>query len=170
MESSGAVYAENDIQWARWLRSTVGIREDQFDFDVTDKMRGHDGICNIDSDPLGCDSGSRRASLFSPKAGLVLGPWAKTTLYLNFGYGYHSNDARGVTRSPPYTTVDLELGYGSSDRWRATLDVFNVANVKWNDIEYYYASRLRDEPTAMADHVVHPGVPRLFRIQLQYRF
>lgn len=37
----------------------------------------------------------------SPKLGLVLGPWAKTELYLNAGTGFHSNDARGTV-----TTVD----------------------------------------------------------------
>ncbi len=33
----------------------------------------------------------------SPKAGIVFGPFAKTELYLNYGEGFHSNDARGVT-------------------------------------------------------------------------
>nr|MDQ3625048.1 TonB-dependent receptor [Verrucomicrobiota bacterium] len=32
----------------------------------------------------------------SPKLSLVFGPWAQTELYLNGGFGFHSNDARGV--------------------------------------------------------------------------
>lgn len=332
-ESSAAIYAENTVQWRGWLRSTLGVREDQFDFQVMDKMRNPDGSCTIQSDPLGCDTGSKRASIFGPKAGLVLGPWAKTTLFLDFGYGYHSNDARGVTRSgenpavspvtpltratggevgvateavpnlnvrldlfelklkselvfsgdagstspsgattrtgielgstyrfnpwlsaelngavsrarfdhptepddlgcgdaaasnpcaqpiaivgryipnsptgvvdarlrmdresgwfgslraryfgesplveddsatsPAYTTVDAEIGFRSPHRWRVMLDVFNIADVKWNDIEYYYVSRLRNEPSPRADYVVHPGVPRTFRARFQYEF
>ena len=32
----------------------------------------------------------------SRKARLILGPWDKTEFYLNGGYGFHSNDARGI--------------------------------------------------------------------------
>ena len=73
-------------------------------------------------------------------------------------------------RSPAYTTVDIQIGYHSPRRWRAALDIFNVANLKWNDIEYYYVSRLRNEPWPAAGYVVHPGVPRTLRIRLEYSF
>src|SRR5258708_10429357 len=114
MESNGAVYAENSIQWTEKVRTVVGLREDQFDFDVKDKMLNADGSCNINSDPLGCSTGNKRASIFSPKLGVVLGPWARTTYFINLGDGYHSNDALAVTRScgdptrrppPPLTTA-----------------------------------------------------------------
>jgi hypothetical protein len=42
--------------------------------------------------------------------------------------------------------------------------------VKWNDIEYYYVSRLKNEPSPVADYVVHPGVPRAIRARLEYQF
>ena len=41
-------------------------------------------------------SGDGTAAIVSPKFSLVLGPWYKTELYLNGGYGFHSNDIRGV--------------------------------------------------------------------------
>jgi outer membrane receptor protein involved in Fe transport len=323
-ESNGALYAENGIQWAEYLHTTVGVREDQFDFNVKDKLF---------SDPEGCATGNKRASIFSPKLGIALGPWAKTTFFINAGAGYHSNDARGVTRSgqnpdispvtpltratsaeaglsthiipdwessldvfelklkselvfdgdagvtvpsgastrtgvewgntyhmsswlaaefnaavtkarfdsdaapddlgcadaapshpcaapvgivgryipnsptrvidagltarhpsgwfgslrarhfgespliednsarsPGYTTVDAQLGFQQSKGWQVAVDVFNIADVKWNDIEYYYVSRLRNEVAPQADHVVHPGVPRTFRARIQYQF
>lgn len=333
MESNGAVYAESSIQWLDYLQTTFGVREDQFNFDVKDKLLNPDGTCDINSDPLGCNTGSRRASIFSPKLGVVLGPFAKTTYFFNFGNGYHSNDARGVTRngqdvlaqtqvspltkatsaevgvatkiipnletrldifllklkselvfsgdagvtspngsttrtgiewgntyhindwlsaelntaftrgrfdknanpddlgcgdatpaipcnptpaivgryipnsptnvtdvgltaqrdsgvfgalrarhfgesplvedntakSPAYTTVDVQIGY-RAPRWQATVDIFNIANVKWNDISYYYASRLKNEPAPVADYVVHSGVPRTVRAHFQYQF
>jgi hypothetical protein len=50
------------------------------------------------------------------------------------------------------------------------LDVFNIADVKWNDITYYYVSRLRNEGSPRADYVVHAGVPRTFRARFQYQF
>ena len=332
LESNGALYAESSTQWLEHVQTTLGVREDQFDFDVKDKMLNPDGSCNLNSDPLGCDTGTQRASIFSPKLGLVLGPWAKTTYFINIGDGYHSNDARGVTRSgqnpdqssvtpltratsgevgvatriipkldtrldvfelklkselvfdgdagvtspsgattrtgiewgntyhindwlsaelntaftrarfdhnsapddlgcadaapsnpctlalgivgryipnsptnvtnvgltaqrdsgwfgalrarhfgesplveddsaksPAYTTVDAQIGFHAA-KWLAALDVFNIANVKWNDIEYYYVSRLRNEASPVADYVVHPGVPRTVRARLQYQF
>jgi outer membrane receptor protein involved in Fe transport len=72
-------------------------------------------------------------------------------------------------KSPAYTTVDAQIGFHAA-KWLAALDVFNIANVKWNDIEYYYVSRLRNEASPVADYVVHPGVPRTVRARLQYQF
>jgi TonB dependent receptor/TonB-dependent Receptor Plug Domain len=322
LESNGAVYLENSTAWTSKLRTVLGLREDEFDFDVKDRMG---------NDPLGSNSGNVRANIFSPKLGIVLGPWGGTSYYLTVAEGYHSNDARGVTRSganpdavavtpltraksaevgiatnpipgwhttldlfllkleselvfdgdagvtspsgsstrtgiewsnswrinswlhadlnaafsrarfdhdvdpddlgcgnaaashpcatpiaitgryipnspthvidlgltaqhpsgwfatlrtrhfgesplvednsarsPAYTTVDVRLGYERPGRWLAAMDIFNVANVKWNDIEYYYVSRLQNEATPRADFVVHPGVPRTVRMHFQY--
>ncbi len=73
-------------------------------------------------------------------------------------------------RSPAYTTVDAQIGFESPRQWRVALEVFNIANVRWNDIEYYYVSRLRSEPVPQADYVVHPGVPRTVRAHFQLWF
>ncbi|MDQ2949342.1 MAG: TonB-dependent receptor, partial [Acidobacteriota bacterium] len=332
LESNGALYAESSTQWLDTLKTTIGLREDQFDFDVKDKMINRDGSCNISSDPLGCPTGNKRASIFSPKLGIILGPWVKSTYFINFGDGYHSNDARGVTRngenpdqspvtpltravsgevgvatkiipkldtrldifelklkselvfdgdagttapsgastrtgiewgnsyhvnewlsaelntaftrarfdhaaasvdlgcadaapsnpcaqligivgryipnsptnvteaaltahresgwfgslrarhfgesplvednsakSPAYTTVDAQVSFRGA-KWLAAFDVFNIADVKWNDIEYYYVSRLKNETSPLADYVVHAGVPRTLRARLQHQF
>lgn len=330
LESNGAFYAENSTQWLGKLRAVLGLREDEFDFDVKDKMLSADGSCN---DPLGCNTGDVRANIFSPKLGIILGPWARTRYFITLAQGYHSNDARGITRSgqspdappvtpltransaelglasepldrwqttldvfllklrselvfdgdagvtepsgattrtgiewgnqfrinswlhadfnaafsrarfdhdvppddlgcgdaapsnpcrqaiaitgryipnsptnvigagltaqhpsgwfgslrarhfgtsplveddsaesPPYTTFDLELGYQRPGHWLAALDVFNLSNVAWNDIEYYYVSRLQNEAAPAADYVVHPGIPRTLRAHFQYLF
>jgi hypothetical protein len=331
LESNGAVYFENSTQWLNRLRSVLGLREDIFDFDVKDKMLNADGSCTINSDPLGCNTGDKRADIFSPKLGVTLGPWDKTSYFITVADGYHSNDARGVTRSgqnpeappvtpltratsaevgvatqplsqweatldvfllklrselvfdgdagvttpsgsttrsglewgnvyhinswlnadfnaafsharfdhdvppddlgcdnaaashpcaqviaitgryipnsptnvidaglsaqhpsgwfaalkarhfgesplveddsarsPAYTTVDFQLGFRRPEKWLAAIDVFNLADVKWNDIEYYYVSRLQNEANATPDYVVHPGVPRTVRAHFQY--
>jgi outer membrane receptor protein involved in Fe transport len=73
-------------------------------------------------------------------------------------------------KSPAYTTVDAQIGFRSPNNWLAALDVFNIANVKWNDIEYYHVSRLRNEASPQADYVVHSGIPRAFRARFQYQF
>jgi outer membrane receptor protein involved in Fe transport len=331
VEANGAIYFESTTQWLPAVRTVLGLREDEFSFDVTDRMRNADGTCNLNSDPLGCNTGNVRAHIFSPKLGIVLGPWAGTSYLITVADGYHSNDARGVTRSgenpgaspvtpltraisaeiglssdpianwhttldvfllkleselvfsgdagataasgsttrtgiewgnsyrinewlhadfnaafsrarfdsnaapddlgcgnaapshpcpqeiaitgryipnsptnvidagltashpsgwfgsvrarhfgqsplvednstksPAYTTVDLQLGYQQPGRWLLAIDVFNLADKKWNDIEYYYASRLRNEAAPRPDFVVHPGVPRTVRMHFQY--
>lgn len=91
-EASGGVFVENTLQWTEWLRTTVGARGDIYTVDVAS-----DRVDN---------SGDETDMIFSPKAGMVLGPWARTELYLNAGTGFHSNDARGTV-----TTIDpVSLG------------------------------------------------------------
>jgi outer membrane receptor protein involved in Fe transport len=51
---------------------------------------------DVDSN-LAENSGTRDQVLLSPKLSLLLGPWKNTEVYLNAGYGFHSNDARGAT-------------------------------------------------------------------------
>jgi outer membrane receptor protein involved in Fe transport len=331
VESNGALYVENSTQWSARMRTVLGLRGDEFDFDVRDKMVNALGGCDITTDPLGCNTGEVRANILSPKLGIILGPFHGTSYFLTLADGYHSNDARGVTRSgaapdappvtpltratsaeaglsvqplpqwsttfdifllklkselvfdgdagvtspsgattrsgvewgntlaltswlhadlnaafsrarfdqnvppddlgcadaasshpcqapiaitgryipnsptnvldagltaqhpsgwfgalrarhfgesplvednsarsPAYTTVDLRLGYGRPGHWLAALDVFNLFDVRWNDIEYYYVSRLKNEPFATPDFIVHPGVPRTLRLHFQY--
>jgi outer membrane receptor protein involved in Fe transport len=82
-ETSGGFYYDNRIWWTDHFRSEIGVREDVYNVDVRDR------------DPV--NSGDREASLASPKASLIFGPWDKTEIYLQGGYGFHSNDARADT-------------------------------------------------------------------------
>jgi outer membrane receptor protein involved in Fe transport len=88
-QTSGAIYAQNQIQWTSTLRTQIGLRGDLYRFDVNSRQ-----------EPL--NSGTDVAGLVSPKAGVVVGPFRGTEFYANAGYGYHSNDARGatITRDP----------------------------------------------------------------------
>jgi TonB-dependent receptor-like protein/carboxypeptidase family protein len=78
-----AGYAQTEIEWTRWLRTTLGLRADRYQFDVTS-----DNPAN---------SGNGADTLVSPKLTAVFGPWRGTELYANAGGGFHSNDARGAT-------------------------------------------------------------------------
>jgi outer membrane receptor protein involved in Fe transport len=71
-------------------------------------------------------------------------------------------------KSPAYTTFDLQLGYQRQGKRLIAVDVFNLFDVKWNDIEYYYVSRLQNEASPQPDFVVHPGVPRTVRAHFQF--
>jgi hypothetical protein len=84
-EFSFGAYYRNETQWFEKLRTIAGLRGDFYYFDVNSS--------------LDANSGSDTAGIVSPKVGLVLGPWYDTEFYGNFGLGFHSNDARGVTIS-----------------------------------------------------------------------
>jgi hypothetical protein len=45
------------------------------------------------------------------KANLVLGPWAETELFGNFGTGFHSNDARAVIANPRLDALPTATAY-----------------------------------------------------------
>ncbi|MGQ1309254.1 TonB-dependent receptor [Acinetobacter baumannii] len=82
-ELSLGVWAQNQTQWTPWLKSIAGLRADYFNFDV--------------HSDLAANSGKTDDHILSPKISFVFGPWANTEYYLNYGYGFHSNDARGTT-------------------------------------------------------------------------
>ena len=75
-----------------------------------------------------------------------------------------------TARSPAYTTFDLQLGYQRAGKWLIAVDTFNLFNVRWNDIEYYYVSRPQNESAPRPDFIVHPGEPRTVRAKFQYFF
>ncbi|CAN5699313.1 TonB-dependent receptor [soil metagenome] len=82
-ETSLGLYAENAVQWLPWFRSVAGVRHDRFNFDVDSS--------------IAANTGTKSAAITNPKLSLVFGPWSKTEYFVNLGYGFHSNDARGVT-------------------------------------------------------------------------
>ncbi len=65
------------------MRSVAGLRGDRFDFKVASSIPEN--------------SGKPNGSIVSPKLSLVFGPWSKTEYFVNYGQGFHSNDARGTT-------------------------------------------------------------------------
>ena len=82
-ESSLAAFAENTTIWTDRVRTIAGLRADSHRFRVrSDRAE---------------NSGTASAGIANPKFALILGPWKKTEFYLNAGYGFHSNDARGTT-------------------------------------------------------------------------
>lgn len=83
LEASAAFYVENRVRWTDWLRTSLGFRADGYYADVV-------------SD-IAANSGKARDGIVNPKLGLVLGPFADSELYVNYGGGFHSNDVRGVT-------------------------------------------------------------------------
>jgi outer membrane cobalamin receptor len=75
VETSGAAWLESATRWGESFRSIVGLRADHYRFKA---------------------DRSASDTLLSPSLNLVFGPWKSSELYLNYGQGFHSNDARGV--------------------------------------------------------------------------
>lgn len=84
-ELSNGFYAENSTQWHEKFRSVLGLRYDQYHFDVDSSIIGN--------------SDKAQDHITSPKLSLIFGPWADTEFFINYGKGFHSNDARGTTQT-----------------------------------------------------------------------
>ena len=87
------LYVENKVQWAEKFRSVAALRGDLQYFNITSL-----------SNPA--NSGTSAKFLPSPKLSLIFGPWAKTEVYVQGGFGFHSNDGRGTTQRVQPVSAD----------------------------------------------------------------
>ena len=123
LQTGVGLYYENTLQWTETFRSIAGVREDFYN-------------ARVNSD-LAASSGTTSARITSPKLNFVFGPFGKTEYFLNYGQGFHSNDARGTTMNAATKVPALvktrgeEIGVrteavprlqSSLSLWRLTLD------------------------------------------------
>ena len=77
----------------------------------------------------------------------------------------------GTIRSRATSLVNLQAGYRLSRRWSIVADMFNVFGARVSDVDYYYTSRLPDEPPGgTSDTHTHPALPRTVRATLAIAF
>jgi hypothetical protein len=144
VETSGAPYVKNETQWTPWLRSEVGFRQDFYHFQVG--ALDADQITEWQDDPntngaeeavqgaLPSQSADAYATIPEPKANLIFRPAeGPLEIYLNYDWGYHSNDARSITpysisqngvNPPPLAQAkseELGFRYANKDRYEGTL-------------------------------------------------
>jgi len=86
MDTQVGFYLENRIQWADKFRTDVALRGDVGNVDVTSLVTA-------------ANSGTASKFLPSPKLSAIFGPWSNTEFYVQGGFGFHSNDARGATQT-----------------------------------------------------------------------
>jgi len=91
-ETEAGVYLQTSTDWSSWARSVVGVRADSI-------------WMNLNSNVLPVNDGSVSASKVMPKLALVLGPWVRTEFFIDYGEGFHSNDARGAIDKVDPTTL-----------------------------------------------------------------
>ena len=94
-------YAENKIQWTEKFRWDLAVRGDEAIYDVRSLTPSYvatelPGAPVVNFAQL--NSGTVTKFLPSPKASFIFGPWAKTEFYVQAGFSFHSNDARGATQ------------------------------------------------------------------------
>ncbi len=130
-ETSLGVFLKEEIAFSRYVRLVAGLRADHFVFDVTDRRETLPTDPTTPADGANKTSGIRGAGLLSPKVSLIVSPHRAVDLFANFGYGFHSNDARGVVRGiDPVTPLTPALGYEIGARTRL-LDRLDLAFSLW---------------------------------------
>jgi outer membrane receptor protein involved in Fe transport len=132
VERSVGTYLSQQVFFTDRLRFEGGLRGDVFSFDVTDRLPRQRPDPSFSAFPI---SGSTTDSIVSPKANLILTPEPNTEVYLNFGTGFHSNDARGVIQAeqegdPNVVPLARALGYEVGSRTRL-FDRLEVASALW---------------------------------------
>ena len=106
LEASYAPFVKTEVQPTSWMRLVGGVRGETFTFDVRNRC------ATCAEQPAGRTS----SSLVLPKMNLILGPWASTEFFANYGEGYHSNDARSavaMASSPLARSKNYEIGVRS---------------------------------------------------------
>ena len=98
-----------------------------------------------------------------------LGPWSASLQWRYLGAGALTAD--NSQRSTPTLTTNLRISRSLAPAWgkdsAISLDVFNLADRRVNDIQYFYPSQLPGEAAPVADRHVHPAEPRTLRLTLR---
>jgi outer membrane receptor protein involved in Fe transport len=124
-----AWFAQQEIKPASWLRAQLGFRVDTFFYDV-DQVGDPARVLN----PI---SGDGSATIANPKLNFIFTPFKDTdlakgtNLFLNFGGGFHSNDARVFVQDkdkkiPRYWGQEAGFKSRFFDRLDTTLSVWHA--------------------------------------------
>jgi hypothetical protein len=103
----------------------------------------------------------------NPPAGRPAGPFGSLRVR---HFGPRSLIEDNSVRSRQTSIVNGEIGYKVSDRVRLFAEGFNLLNARVSDIDYFFESRLRDEPAPVSDIHFHAAIPRSARVALQVSF
>jgi hypothetical protein len=126
-----AVYAQEDIHFSEFVRLQLGARTDMFFYDVVDQLN---------SASLASVSGSVSKAVVTPKANVVITPSNGIEVFLNFGGGFHSNDARAVASNKAERTLPrawgAEVGFKVRPTNRLTLSATAWALDLENELVY----------------------------------
>jgi hypothetical protein len=103
----------------------------------------------------------------NPPGGVASGPFGSFRVR---HFGPRSLIEDNSVKSDQTTIVNGEAGYKFSERLRLILEGFNLLDAEVSDIDYFFESRLKDEPAPVEDIHFHAAIPRSFRLALQVSF
>jgi hypothetical protein len=110
-------YVENKIQWADKFRTELALRGDDARYVVSSLTPSYTAT-ELPGAPVvnfaAANSGTATKFLPEPKASLIFGPWSKTEFYVQGGFSFHSNDARGATQREEPISPDNPFPTASS--------------------------------------------------------
>ncbi len=115
-EASYSPYVKLELRPMPWMRLSGGVRADYFTFDVRN-------LC--DTCPQQ-PAGRKDSGQVSPKGNLILGPWFNTEFFVNYGTGFHSNDARSTVTggsAPLARAQGIEVGLRSKPWGRDRMEL-----------------------------------------------
>ena len=113
-QTSMGLFGETEIEWSRTLRTTFGLRGDVYRWNVASNIAEN--------------SGKESSGILSPKVSAAFGPFRGTELYANWGFGYHSNSALGITlHINPFTGEPVDRAPAFSRAMGAEFGVRTVA-------------------------------------------
>jgi outer membrane receptor protein involved in Fe transport len=118
VEQSYSPFLKLDIAPLEKVRLVTGARGDVFSYRGTQYVNAAEGAL----------TGSTTRARPNVKANLILGPWAATEFFANFGTGYHSNDARAVLANRQLDALPTAKGYefGSRSRVIPRVELFGT--------------------------------------------
>lgn len=111
---SFSLYTDAEMRLLKNLRILGGLRQDFYQADIT-------GYTNNSA------QGNASDNLLQPKMGLAWAPIDEAEIYVNWGKGFHSNDARGAVADVPF----LSPGYGREIGTRYNSGPFNINLAYW---------------------------------------
>ena len=88
LSASYAPFIKGEIQPTSWARLVGGLRWETLTFDV----RNLCATCPLRPE------GHSGSGVLLPKMSMILGPWVHTEIFVNYGEGFHSNDARSAVQ------------------------------------------------------------------------
>jgi len=99
--------------------------------------------------------------------------WSTGLRWRYFGPRYLTED--GSAKSPTTSLLYYNLGYKINEHWSVEGDIFNLLNVKADDVTYNYTFQLTPTPVSVTSqqqtgNVFHAAEPRTFRIAVTYKF
>ena len=92
-ENTASGWMQHQVFLTDWLRIEAGLRGDVYWFNGQNRLPQQGPDANFAPVRI---AGNSTDSIVSPKVNVVLTPLPDTDVYLNYGNGFHSNDARNV--------------------------------------------------------------------------